>query len=544
MSRLLKINGTIADIDDKTAIGINYQTYDVREPGKRFVITSNNFTIPATNANLAKFGYPSSIESTSNKVYEVNTCDYYIGQNHIIKNAKIRVDSIFNGRIKVFVFDKADIWDLLKTITWDSFAPTLLTWLQDNEGVYSETSKYTTKNPGTGVAELGEFVADVNSGTGLHLAFLYSVPYNDTAHTNWPVMRLDERNTAYTKNGGYWNVFCTQVFKAIEDTYSIDFGTDDTASIFNDTFANSIYVPFRSVVTRMDIFDYLGTPSPDAFWFEYEAAPEYYPLESVVDKPDATLYDFIDSYFKLLNVVPLPSKDAAGVESYLLKRFDDIDLTGSKDWSDRIDVISSFNPVVSGLAQNNYIKYEAVGEGLLESYNQTNIECGNLNINYESDLFSLKAFAPNFISRFFVFPPNIVGANMTGEDSFAYFTFFVDSSADATYGVVKTIDNNGVSNVSTGEKTPTPKLKNANIISLDNEYLLFRSALDKPKFYTVNMWLTLTDMLDFNYFTPVFIKELGGTFFVNKISGYNPTKSNVATKVELLKLSDDAPSNL
>ena len=50
--RYLWIKRELADIDDKTAIGIDLQAYDFKDPGKLKVNVSNSFSIPATAVNL------------------------------------------------------------------------------------------------------------------------------------------------------------------------------------------------------------------------------------------------------------------------------------------------------------------------------------------------------------------------------------------------------------------------------------------------------------------------------------------------------------
>ena len=56
--RLLYINNQLADIDEETAIGIDFQAYDLKDPAKRKLNTSNSFTIPKTANNLNILGNP------------------------------------------------------------------------------------------------------------------------------------------------------------------------------------------------------------------------------------------------------------------------------------------------------------------------------------------------------------------------------------------------------------------------------------------------------------------------------------------------------
>ena len=66
--RLLKINNTIVEIDSQTAIGIKLQKMDLKDPGKRFVKVSNEFTIPATVKNLSIFGNPQDPQGSTGRI--------------------------------------------------------------------------------------------------------------------------------------------------------------------------------------------------------------------------------------------------------------------------------------------------------------------------------------------------------------------------------------------------------------------------------------------------------------------------------------------
>lgn len=59
--RILRINGVIADIDESTAIGIDFQAYSVSEPAYQKCTVSNNFSIPKTNTNLKLINYTGAL---------------------------------------------------------------------------------------------------------------------------------------------------------------------------------------------------------------------------------------------------------------------------------------------------------------------------------------------------------------------------------------------------------------------------------------------------------------------------------------------------
>ena len=66
---------------------------------------------------------------------------------------------------------------------------------------------------------------------------------------------------------------------------------------------------------------------------------------------------------------------------------------------------------------------------------------------------------------------------------------------------------------------------------------LMDSILAYPKFYEIKKWLTISDIRGFEFFKQYYISELNGSFFVNKIKGFNPDKSKDPTTIELIKVS-------
>ena len=127
--RLLRINDIDVDIDDQTAIGIDFQSYDIKEPGKNFINISNTFTIPLTANNKAIFGNAQDPQSLATDIYEESICNYWIDNEQLIKNSKCRVEEI-QDRISIFIFEKDDIWDTLKGVKWNDFIPDFITWLE------------------------------------------------------------------------------------------------------------------------------------------------------------------------------------------------------------------------------------------------------------------------------------------------------------------------------------------------------------------------------------------------------------------------------
>ena len=92
--RILYINNILIDIDDNTAIGIDIQSYDVKNPAVNKFKVSNSFSIPITNNNLKAIGFIGRQFSTSKTIYNELLCDYYVNNTQFIKKAKVRIEEI------------------------------------------------------------------------------------------------------------------------------------------------------------------------------------------------------------------------------------------------------------------------------------------------------------------------------------------------------------------------------------------------------------------------------------------------------------------
>ena len=114
--RLLKINDTFADIDDRTAIGITFQKYDFKNIGNRQLSISNSFTLPKTAKNIRLFSYADNSQSLSQNIYSKYTVNYWIDNEHLIINGSLRVDEI-SDRIKVYVVNRDTFWDEVQKYT-------------------------------------------------------------------------------------------------------------------------------------------------------------------------------------------------------------------------------------------------------------------------------------------------------------------------------------------------------------------------------------------------------------------------------------------
>ena len=522
--RLLRVTTTEGtfdvDLDDKTAIGINLQTYDIKEPGKRKINVSNSFTVPATANNMKIFGYAGNSQFTSTAVYSNATCDYWIDNIHLIKNSRIRFEE-YEERISLFIFEKANIWDELKLLNWQDFTFEFLIWMQTYKGLPSSGSPYTGS-----FSDLMDIY--INATEGLILSF-YIGNFYDTALESTSTIQLNYANPidiGEKGKGGHFCAFAKTIFEFIEYKYSVDFltsGGEIIKNIWDDTYALSVFTPVREITITKDYpTNYFRFVKPDV---------PFLPLEDVQDKSGKSLYDFVNSFFQHFNII-IDEIEIDNNFVIALSRFDDIITSGEiTNWSGISTDKPKFKPYIDKFAQINLIKFKEIYPEGDELIGSREIPCLNENLDAKNDLFEIDAYIPNFIEI-----TNGVIPDLSIKESFKTFQFFVADSL-TTYNV--TINTSNYSGITHVYDSTSKQIKKAALYGLSGEYYGLESILEYPVYYEVKKWLTLYDIIDLKFFKKYYIRELNGCFFLNKISGFNPEKSNEPTTIELIKVSDE-----
>ena len=536
--RILKVNNILVDIDEQTAIGIDYQSYDIKQPGKSFITVSNSFTVPITSNNLAIFGVASDPQSTSTKIYQQSICDYWVDNEKLIDNSKIRVDEI-GKRMSLFIFEKADIWDTLKGVKWDDFLIDFILWMQTSKSLPSATSPF--------VGTFQNFIADVSNNTEgiiLPMTFgnLYSQPYfneNLTIENSLnPLLgnniylfyrHTETDNSVTSSYGGHFCIFAKTIFEYLEFIYNVDFLTDGNlmaGNIWNDAIIPNIYIESKNIGISVSY-----TLPNYSIYFRHLLNPKLLPYSDASDKGDKTLYDFCNAFFQHFNMLK-DEFEIDGVHTIRLARFDELNTAAPiKDWTGRLSNGITFKPSFENYAQLNYIKFKSVFETGDKILNSKLLTSNNVNIDKINDLFEIDAHVPSLA---YMDPDYIL--DLSKKEALKTFTFMISDGL--------TTDNVNVNYYFEGvieNAVASLQLPKAALYNLNSEYTLLDSIIKYPKYYEVEKWVTMADLKDFEFFKLYFFSELNGAFFVNKISGFNPDKAKQATKLELIKISNRAP---
>jgi hypothetical protein len=538
--RLLYINSQLVDIDETTSIGIDYQAYDIKEPGKRKTIISNTFSIPKTAHNLAVFGFPDNPQSTSDIVYDKITANYWIDNNHIIIDGSVRIEEI-TERINLYVTNKNSIWDKLKLLTWNAFENKYIAWAKNVKGF--PVSQPTSNNFSTFISNF------INSTDGIILPFYYGNFLNgDNDQENKTKIILNDSllstDENYLYGGGHFCIFVKSVFEFLEYEYSINFCTQETGitgNIWDDTIAQTLYTPARDyyvytyVSSPGGIFQIDGFEISSVWIYPYFTKPIFNPLNDVIDKEDKTLYDFVLAFLMKFNAIVDEINLSDGTKAIRIARFDDIEtLATVKDFSKKIQSVTSFKPSLAGYAQNNLIKIKALYPGASEIFGSRNLTCLNKNLEVTTDLFSIDEYIANFKAI-----TDDVIPDLSIQESFKTFEFFVNNGTSTDSITINYYyrEESSPGVITTHTLTTTANLKIPAHYDLSGEYLFLEEIIQKPKVYTIKKYLSITDIFNIEFFAQYYIRRLNGSFYINKISGFNPQKSTEPTTIEVIRVS-------
>ena len=537
MLRLLFINGQKVDIDEQTAIGITYQSYDMKNPAERFVNVSNSFTIPATATNKAIFEYAHLPESLTNKPYEIALCDYWIENELILDKARVQLQSISN-RIELYLYQKNDFWDIIKTQKIDdSFYSALFEYFvaisrQDMEIPTPTNEQY--------FATFEEFIQPYtrNTKSGIFLSMFLSNYFvnTDIKDTNRAVFLSKDNSQTSRVSGGHLSISIKLFFQFLEWRYNVNFLTSEISipeNIWNDIIVKNIHFPLRNLIVRM--------PTPDFYCFDYIREGEgegidfqitHPPYKNINTLGDSTIYDIIKTFFLRFNII-LDNIEIAGEKVFRLARFDDIETkTTPIDYSEKTTGNIKFMPKLEGLAQNNFIKFAGYAPNLPDTTNSLNIVCKNENLLPKIDFITLNEYTPNVIFQNGWETPLL---NLTLEDSFKNIVFLIADTVLTEDIQIFAFNPGGGANVC------TLPLKKAELYELNSEYVLYRKMVEKPKVYEIKKYLSLEDIKKFRFFGLYWFDALGCACYINKISGFNPAKSDAPTTLEVIKVNEKKP---
>lgn len=558
--RLLKINGRNVDIDEHTAIGIDISCYDVKDPSVRKINTSNSFSIPRTGNNDLLFGLAGDVSATWQQVYELNSVEYYIDNEKFISGAKIKVDNV-SDRINLTITSATTFFDRLKNLKGKSLFNLIHGYLiSHNKGfTYPTDRNYYT------LQQLIEKVALNKTGVTIPMTYgpMYDMQFENvegTAIDNPPYSQYIEsefggiklryprltENESGTKiidstvppaTGGHVYMFAHSFVAMLQWYFKVNLGVGVKVdgNLFDDANFKKIAFPVPAITLRTDgpindrdhYFDVLPFNNDGTF--------------SYLDPLNNVSLDGYNAYDILMSLVKMFSATIDKTDQgYLFRRLDQLEQYGKiVDFTNKLDADETIKctPYITNYSQRTHVKYEKLEDGLSEFIGSKTIACNNKNLPGESDLFKVKNYVPKFGKFKDEIAPVMSKSNAMTSISFLYIdgvhsrptkiALFSDFYTSTAYRYDALVN-----------------LPIASIYSMEGEFKFHDKINTNPRVYSAGFWLTSNDIRNIDNYTLIYVKQLGGCFYLNKISGFNPDMSKSSTNCELIKVNDKTPLNI
>ena len=547
--RLLRINGEIADIDENTAIGIDLQAYDFKDPGKLKVNISNTFSLPATAKNMRILGSPGNPSRVDNTIYNRISVDYQVKNKMYITGGAARVESIKKGRINMFVAQRPGFIDRMKSVTLNQF---LQQWFENDFQNYALASyealvnAYAQGRNGVILPAMIGTLADLPDERDRVIEYFGFDNGNEIVHEI--AMRVQHHDEGWVAHGGHFCVFIEPLFKYFEEYFDVDLNSTSPAaySLFNDDVFKSLYIPCRNI----NIVD--GIPMLEFVQFDQNS--NLRPLDDVEPYADLSAFDLFAEALKLLGY----GMEEVG-EGFEIVRLDHMGavptaadiLPGYMEAEFRKEM--EYKPIVEGYGQQNIIKMvpaddagEMAGARVLVSNNE--------NSEATKDLFTVNAYVPVFLRSWWSLLWFDTVPDMREAKSVEKLTFFRSSQRRAFFtvsGKYQTIPPEVLQQypieflrlIPRGNYSENPDWQVARVslfapevYSVSAEYNFLEGIINSPETYKVKRWVTSSQMENFRKIATYYVPELGGWFYVNKIQGFNPVKSKQPVEFELIKV--------
>ena len=530
--RLLVINGKKVDVDESTVIGVNIEGFNLSNLNNQSTTHSNTFTIPLTANNRNLIGNMGNPQSNSTKVYDELRTTYIVNNEKIINNALVIVKEI-SDRISLFVYEKKNIWQWLQDFSYPDFMNDLVLWLQSYHNTEYNLPDFENRFTGT----WDEFVLEYTTNTeGVRLGNAISSLYG-TLETEKDIVVFEEQQGEGTYQGTHFELYLTTVFKYIEYKFGVNFLTqaeegEVLGNIWDIEYIKNITVFAPSIALKVldlygDISYYFVNANVEGLSIA-EGGTDPVPVKYLNNAKDLffheskTLYDLVKGFIEINNLV-IDNIIYKGEDCIRLAGFNWLDtLAETVNLSNKTTGQIKFSPTLSGIAQNNIINFAKVYEGGGDAGNKV-LKCENKNLTSTKKYMTVGAYYPQKSKTL-----NVGEAvNLGAKKCYSEFTFLInDNSEMATREFVMGINITYTSSLLTVQKTQR--------LELLHNFDLLDTILTYPKVYEVEMWLSPEQVRNIKNFKLYYIAELGGTFYINSIKGYNPEKSKNPVTVELI----------
>jgi hypothetical protein len=503
--RRLEINGNRVDLDNKTAIGITFQSGDISQPDKKKFTISNTFKIPVTNHNKKILGFSESPYTTTTTPYTQIEINYWDSNIHLIQNGKGFLKQATN-QYEIVVVSDGNVIDMMKNkllrdLMRDSFT-----------------------NLGSGYTTWSNMLADIlNNNTGGYCLNLWALQVNNFL-------------TGAQLMDGHFGMRVSKVFEWIS-TYT-GYQLVNSGSITDDSSFNKLSIPYYDVIPYKQ-----PTSNFNIYLYDDPTVTSIYST-SIVDSSytyygDKTVLDLVKAVAVMFNCIIDINETNKTIK---LIRFNDIVTSGTvNDWTGKV-IESEKQFSIGEYKQQNIIDY-LHDESVSEDLGRVIIPCLNTNLDLRKD-FKLDVMLPRSAEY-------NDGGSPTPQTFSAWFLGSTDTT-QVTFttkpleNIVMLIDDvvtNNTYNLGCTVNTGSTLTQQNNLTQVQavggydfaGEYSELKKILETPVGYKTKMDLKNLDIHTFAANELYKVNELGGTFYVMFINGYN-SLSRQGTNVQLIKV--------
>lgn len=248
-----------------------------------------------------------------------------------------------------------------------------------------------------------------------------------------------------------------------------------------------------------------------------------------------TIKQFISEILWRFNLTMFADKYS---NQYTLKYLSEIVNAPSIDWSDKFDSLGSENYIYGNYAQRSYLRYKY---NEVNDFNDFYLSIQNENLPDLNTIIQSDAYSPEFeISKNLGFDSKLY--KFWDKEIKDNSTVTYKSLQGRKYFLRATQVNTSVDfisdDLSTSQASSLYQKENFTGLSfteiVNSYYSEMAFLLNQSKVLNVTLRLTEIDIVNMDFSKPVYIKQLGGSFLVNKIQNFIPFRD---TKVELIKIS-------
>lgn len=505
------LNGNRLHLDEDVGIGITWENFNISDIANRKISRTNSFQVPK-EGNEAIFQFASIQNAPSDFAYNAYDFDLIVDGIFIYQNGRAWIVSEEDRYYNMVASVHKSVIDEFKSIALSGLFP---------DPIDLDTPANLQPLFHTGI-----------NGFKIDPLFFAEYPVPGIAPSPW-IAYVPDNDFNWYNGVNYLSIFVKTIFEKIETDYSYTFA--------GDLWSDADFEDFRIPMVFALLLKYNGETNVC--------------VDQIIIHDSYTFFDL----FKLILQMFGATFKVSGA-TITMQKLSDLDVTTPMDWSGKVTKKrKSFS--IPEIGQENFIRYQ-VDDNVNADLFSAKFLCNNLNIDYKKDHETLIAKIMqyrNIVEYYDNISSNdikcILVPPMLGIDNFLGGGFYKKSGL-ADILIIKTgteylgqplaiiinywneaipglFDNEAYSGTITNDaQTKVPVFYDIN-----SNYDFIETFLTDPVFYQAEIMLNILDIIALDPFKAVTIKELGGLFYVNKISNYMISKKNVPCSVELIKIA-------